>query len=130
MGDREFEILIFNLFKEIYPTVKLTKKTRDGGRDVEFVENENGRSLKGYIECKYWKEKVDVKIARELFGVITNNKINKGIIVSVSGFSKDVKKEYENTPHIEFIDKKVLIKMLNTYLPDWRVNFTRYTLEK
>lgn len=41
------------------------------------------------IECKYWKEKVDKDIVMKVSSIIEDSGINKGVIVSRSGFTAD-----------------------------------------
>jgi hypothetical protein len=41
------------------------------------------------IECKYWKEKVNKDIVMKVSEIIEDARINKGVIVSKAGFTKD-----------------------------------------
>ena len=89
---REFEEIIAELFYGFGFSVELTKRTRDGGRDVIAVKkNEMLIPQKYLIECKHWSDKVGVSVVRELLGAaaIEDERPSGLIIASTSGFSRD-----------------------------------------
>lgn len=92
---RIFEELIAEIFKEFGYLVELTKKTRDGGKDIIALKKRNGLvDEKILIECKHWEDKVDVKPVRNLIGVATSEEeLPTGIILATtSHFTKDAEK--------------------------------------
>jgi restriction system protein len=75
--------------------VELTKKSRDGGRDIIALRtDELGIPLRYLIECKrYAKDRpVGVGIVRSLFGVQQAEGANKSLIVTTSSFSADARR--------------------------------------
>jgi len=89
---REFEEIVAELFKGYGYSVELTKRTRDGGRDVIAINRNNVIIPQKYlIECKHWKDKVGVSVVRELLGVsaIEEERPSGLIVASTSGFTKD-----------------------------------------
>ena len=89
---REFEEIVAELFKGYGYLVELTKRTRDGGRDVIAINRKNVIIPQKYlIECKHWKDKVGVSVVRELLGVsaIEEERPSGLILASTSGFTKD-----------------------------------------
>ena len=60
-------------------------------------------TYKTAIECKYWKKKINKDIVMKLSETISDTGINKGIIVSKSGFTK-AGKEYAKHKGIELIE--------------------------
>ena len=60
-------------------------------------------TYKTAIECKYWKKKINKDIVMKLSETILDTGINKGIIVSKSGFTK-AGKEYAKHKGIELIE--------------------------
>jgi len=96
---RGFEILCSNIFAEKGYNVILTKPEKDGGVDI-IIEKEG---KKKYIECKYHKKPIGVKIVRELFGVITAEKIESGVIIALYDFTKEAYKFAYNTKSIQLI---------------------------
>jgi hypothetical protein len=89
---RIFEELVAEIFKEFGYSVELTKKTRDGGKDIIALKKRDGLvEEKILIECKHWEDKVDVKPVRSLIGVaISQEELPTGIILATtSHFTKD-----------------------------------------
>lgn len=57
--------------------------------DVLTTHSDGINTYDTAIECKYWKKKVNRDIVMKVFGIIEDTSINKGIIVSKEGFTKD-----------------------------------------
>lgn len=57
--------------------------------DVLTTHSDGIHSYKTAIECKYWKDKVNKDIVMKLSDTIEDTGIDKGIIVSKSGFTQD-----------------------------------------
>ncbi|WP_114789957.1 restriction endonuclease [Niabella yanshanensis] len=57
--------------------------------DVLTSSSDRAHKYQTAIECKYWNRKVNKDIVMKLRGVIQDADIDKGIIVSKSGFTKD-----------------------------------------
>lgn len=96
---REFEEIVAEIFRAQGYQVTLTKRTRDGGKDVIAIHrNALGLETCYFIECKRHAldSKVDVGIVREVYGVhSTRNGPNKSIIATTSTFTPDAK-QYAN----------------------------------
>jgi restriction endonuclease Mrr len=93
ISTREFEHVIAEIFKQQGFDVKLTKRTRDGGKDVIAInKNALGLETSYFIECKRHslESKVDVGIVRHVYGVHSSrNGPNKSIIATTSTFTPD-----------------------------------------
>ncbi len=89
MEPRHFEELIAELFHGFGYRVELTAATRDDGRDVIAIGNENIAASKYLIECKRYAEtnKVGIQPVRSLYGVVTDERATKGIIATTSSFT-------------------------------------------
>lgn len=91
---RVFEEIVAEIFRKFGYEIELTKKTRDGGKDI-IALRKNGDKIteKLLIECKHWQSKIDVKPIRNLIGVaITQNELPTGIILATtSTFTQDAK---------------------------------------
>jgi len=87
---RLFEEIVAEIWKGFGYAVELTKRTRDGGRDVVAVRSQyvDERYL---IECKrpVSDRKIDVRTIRELYGVTAHERATKGILATTSRFSPD-----------------------------------------
>jgi len=57
--------------------------------DVLTSSTDGIHSYQTAIECKYWKKKINKDIVMKVSKIIEDARINKGIIVSKSGFTKD-----------------------------------------
>ena len=101
ISPREFEKVIERLFQDNGFETKLTKKTRDGGKDIIATRYEMGKPIVFYIECKRYGSQnvVGVGIVRSLFGIQTSDKINKSILVTTGNVSSYARKfvEEQNT---------------------------------
>lgn len=90
---REFEEIIAEIFRSSGFDVTLTKRTRDGGKDIIAIhKNELGLETSYFIECKRhaFDSKVDVGIVREVYGVHSSKDgPNKSIIATTSTFTPD-----------------------------------------
>ncbi len=88
----EFEKLISEFMKYLgYSNVKVTGKTNDGGIDVLCSKfKSNGEIDKAVVQCKRYKGKVGVKIAREFYGAIADHdSIQKGYLITTGYFTKE-----------------------------------------
>lgn len=112
----DFEMLVAKLFAEIGYDAKLTKRSHDGGMDIIANRNEPVQKEILIIQCKRFENKVGVKYIRDLLGVVTDKKANKGTLITTSFFTKDSIKFAKNNPRIELIDYNTLAKLFNQYL--------------
>ena len=97
---REFEEVVAEIFRSKGFEVELTKRTRDGGKDIVAI-SKGAISIKNkyFIECKRHDEDntVGVDIVRALQGVKnTKDGPNKTIIATTSFFASDARKFVEN----------------------------------
>lgn len=110
LKSRQFEELIGMLYENEGWEVKITKKTRDGGKDAIATKVENGEKVVAYIEAKNpIKNKINESKVREFFAVI-RDETDHGYFVTSSEFTKDAKKWLERKKLIapvilELIDK-------------------------
>lgn len=101
-GWRIFEEIVAEVFRKFGYQVDLTKKTRDGGKDIIALRKDGDKVLERLlIECKHWKDKIDVKPIRNLVGVaVTQDELPTGIILATtSSFTEDAK-ELRINPNI------------------------------
>ena len=91
---RIFEEVIAEIFSGFGYEVELTKRTRDGGKDIIALRKRDGKNEKILIECKHWSDRIDVKPIRELIGVaVTQGELPTGIILATtSNFTPDARK--------------------------------------
>ena len=97
MSSREFEEMVCELLDKQGYDVKLTKQTRDGGKDIIVVQNSVLGEFCIYVECKKYdmSNPISVKLVRELYGTVMADNATAGMIITTSYFTKDAK-EYQN----------------------------------
>jgi HJR/Mrr/RecB family endonuclease len=95
----EFEEVVAEVFRKNGFSVELTKRTRDGGKDIIAIQSDSlGIANKYFIECKKPEpgNKVSVDVVRQLQGVkYTKDGPNKVILATTSRFTRDARKFVE-----------------------------------
>lgn len=88
---REFEELVCEVLDKNGLTVKLTKQTCDGGKDIIVCENKLIGNFLTYVECKkYRKDRpVAVNLVRELYGAVMADNVTAGLLITSSYFSRE-----------------------------------------
>lgn len=97
LTSRDFEEMMAKLFEALGYSVRLTKKTKDGGKDIYIAKkNEIGEFL-FLVECKKYapNHPVGVEVVRNLYGVMGMEKTEPtgGIIATTSRFTRDARQE-------------------------------------
>ncbi|WP_417507723.1 restriction endonuclease [Marinomonas gallaica] len=96
---REFEFIVAELVRRKGFKVEVTKKTRDGGKDIIAIRNLSGIPIKIIVECKHPNigNPVGVDIVRSLYGVHNSkNGPNKSLLVTSSYLTKDARNFVKN----------------------------------
>lgn len=90
INPRQFEELIAHIFSQWGFNVELTKRTRDGGRDIIAIKSEHGIKSKSIIECKRYaaNRPVSVGLVRALYGVHVQEGANKSVLATTSRFTQ------------------------------------------
>jgi restriction system protein len=100
-----FEEIVAELFvKEGYEIV-LTPPRADGGKDIYVYKADPLTHMKFLVECKRYVPplKVDVSVARQLYGVVQQEQATGGIIVTTSYFTKPAKDFAKKVPYQLFL---------------------------
>jgi hypothetical protein len=118
MDSQHFEELVAELFDGFGYVVELTASTRDHGRDIIAIGNQNIAECKYLIECKRYTEpnKVGIQPVRSLHGVVTDERATKGIIATTSLFTSPASEFLErNRWTLEGRDFNGVVDWLKTY---------------
>ncbi|WP_161728058.1 MULTISPECIES: restriction endonuclease [unclassified Methylibium] len=96
LSHRDFEKLIAEIFDGLGYEVELTKRTRDGGRDVIAIRRAEV-NLRYLIECKHpdKRKTIGVRPVRELLGVKADNRASKAILATTAYFSQEAQLFFE-----------------------------------
>lgn len=115
LSGHDFEDLVEKLIKQLGFITEERKRSADGGIDIKAINEQP--ILKGLyiIQCKRHSNPISESTIRDLFGVVTSERANKGILITNSTFSKAAEKFASNLP-IELIDGSKLIELLEKNL--------------
>lgn len=118
---REFEELVAELYAGLGFRVRLTRASKDGGRDV-IVEKLEPIAMRCIVECKRpnAENKVEVEPVRALFGVLHDDvpAPNKAIVVTSTAFTAEGRKfESRHRWQLQLIDARRLSRMACEYRP-------------
>lgn len=106
----KFEDYIAKLYKNMGYSVKQTKRTGDGGKDI--VATKNGQTY--FVECKRYSDPINVHKMRDFVGAcVLGGKDVKGIYVTTSSFTNDAKSA-ANRIGIQMIDGNKLMSMVRS----------------
>lgn len=115
---QDFEELVAESFRRKGYEVELTGDAAgDGGVDVVLRR----RGQKTLVQCKHWKTwTVDVKVVRELRGVMAADKADYGIIVSYGAFTADAE-VFARDNRITLIGGDALVDMIRSIQREPRI---------
>ena len=114
----KFERLVAELFSGFGYQVELSKRTRDGGKDITAIKHDKV-GLKFLIECKRPDpgNPVSVSTVRELYGVKNDEKVSKAILVTTTRFTQDAKLFSDKHPwELELQDYEGIRSWIDDYL--------------
>lgn len=109
MSWREFEMLVGEAFRRRgYATQETGLGGADGG--IDLILRKDGKTT--LVQCKQWKtQRVDVKIVREMFGLLAHHGASAVKIVAVGNYTSDAQRFAQGKP-IELIHGEALLAMV------------------
>jgi restriction system protein len=109
MNWKQFEMLVGEAFRrQGYRIEETGLGGADGGIDLRL--SKNGKTT--LVQCKQWRsQRVDVKVVREMYGLLTHHGANAVKIVSVGDFTPDAQRFALGKP-IELIHGEALLTMI------------------
>ena len=125
LGDRDFERLVERTYDAMGYRTVLTRKGKDGGRDVIATRIEAGQREKILIDCKLYRRRVTVTPVRALAGVVGDAKVNKGILAAADGFTQPAV-DFANANPLELLRGDELVVLLNQHFgSEWPTRIDR-----
>lgn len=112
MNGYEFEDYIADLLTSLGFSVSKTPYSGDGGIDLIAERTDPFFSGKYLIQCKNWTGSVGQPEVRDLFGVVTSERANKGILVATSDFTVQAY-EFAKDKNLELIDGEALQSIID-----------------
>lgn len=115
LSGHEFEDFVEKLVHKMGFVTEERRKSADGGIDLKAI-NETP-ILKGLyiIQCKRYQKPIGESVIRDLYGVVSSERANKGILITNSSFSRSAKSFALNKP-IELIDGVLMRQLIKQYL--------------
>ena len=113
---RQFEELATDLTTQLGFTAKLTRATRDGGKDIIVFHHTVFGDLVYYIECKHRTNdrKVGEREVRELYGTVAKDKATVGILFTNTGFTSGaIRFAAEVANRIKLVDRQKLLEIID-----------------
>lgn len=114
LAPREFEELVSTVFQKLGYQTEVTPVTKDGGADVVATAEVPGLSpFRVVVECKRYapENAVGVDIVRQLAGAMQGFGVNRGVVVTTSGFSEPAR-EAARAASIDLIDAGALLDLI------------------
>lgn len=111
----KFEELVAEVFQKHGFNASVTQKTRDGGKDIVATFEMGGVLYSTFFECKHYASDrpVGVRVVRELYGKLNMERIDKGVIVTTSYFTRDAIREAKETNgRIQLVDFDKLQRLM------------------
>jgi HJR/Mrr/RecB family endonuclease len=115
---RDLEDLTKRLLTAMGLKTTTTKTTGDGGIDLIAVSESPVFSGTYIVQCKDWANPVGEPIVRDLYGVVTSERANKGILITTGSFTPAAVRFADGKP-LELIDGDGLAKLLRQFNLNW-----------
>lgn len=110
----DFERQVHALLKNMGFEAEITKASGDGGIDIIAHSKEHITGGKYIIQCKDWSKPVGEPPVRDLYGVVTAENANKGILITTSTFTAPAINFAAGKP-LELIDGAKFNQLLSKY---------------
>ncbi len=106
---QQFEFLVGEYYRRKgYSVTEAGGNSPDGG--IDLVAQKNGEKI--VVQCKHWKAyKVDVKVARELYGVMVDATASRAVLITSGSFTQPAFDFVVDKP-IDLIDGPKLAKLI------------------
>ena len=115
MSGKEFENLIAQLIRKLGFEIESQSTGPDGGIDILASSEADLVSGRYVIQCKRYSKKVGVGAVRDLFGVVSDKRVNKGILITNAEFTTAAVEFADGNP-IELIGGPKLSVLLEKHL--------------
>lgn len=115
MRPESFEILIGELLSKIgYGSIKVTGRSGDQGIDGTCSIDKLGL-YQILFQAKRWQQQVSSKEIRDFVGAMQMARVQNGIFVTTSGFSKDSFEGAQKSGNLRLVDGDELARLLIEY---------------
>ena len=106
----EFEDYVSNILRNMGFEIEQTTYSNDGGIDIIANFNKPIFSGRYIVQCKNWQGNVGAPEIRDLYGVVMDQRANKGILITPSDFTEQAY-GFAKGKNIELINGDILTKL-------------------
>lgn len=109
MNWKQFELLVGEAFRRLGYSIE---ETGLGGADggIDLILRKDGKTT--LVQCKQWRsQRVDVKVVREMFGLLAHHGANAVKIVSIGDYTSDAEGFAQGKP-IELVTGETLVTLV------------------
>jgi HJR/Mrr/RecB family endonuclease len=103
-----------SILKEFGYDSRVTARSKDGGVDIILGDEKNDEI---YVQVKHSRNKVGVRVLRELVGTMAINSKNRSLLVTSSDFTRGVINEQKAAENkgfvVELVDGNQILSALN-----------------
>lgn len=110
----EFEHLCRSLLDKMGFETETTKASGDGGIDIMATNRQPLVAGKYVIQCKRYTGSVGEPVIRDLYGVVSSERANKGILMTTGTFTSSAR-SFAEGKQLELIDGKGIDALLEQY---------------
>ncbi len=109
-----FESLVAELFRAMGMQAVTTRRSNDGGVDVDALDPAPIRGGKIVVQVKRYRNTVPPTAVRDLYGTVQDAGANKGVLVTTSGFGPG-SHTFANGKPLELVAGSELVDLLHRY---------------
>lgn len=121
----DFEHFVRELFERVFAdegaTVKITRASRDHGVDAVLFNPDPIKGGKTVIQAKRYTNPVELSAVRDLYGAVTAERANTGILVTTSHFGADAY-VFAQDKNLSLIDGPMLLGLLEKHGLRFRID--------
>ncbi|MBG0852898.1 restriction endonuclease [Streptomyces spinoverrucosus] len=109
-----FESLVADLFRAMGMRAVTTRRSNDGGVDVDALDPTPIRGGKIVVQVKRYRNTVPPTAVRDLYGTVQDVGANKGVLVTTSGFGPGAH-TFANGKPLELVSGRELVDLLHRH---------------
>jgi len=125
---KRFELLCAKYYEIVGFKSETIRCGADGGIDVKLFKHDPAKPL-AVVQCKAWSARlVGVKEVRELLGVMTSEKVSRGVFITTGTYSNDAMAFCAANP-MQLLDGPGFVKKIQELSPESQTELLNFALE-
>jgi len=125
---KRFELLCAKYYEAVGFKSETIRCGADGGIDVKLFKHDPAKPL-AVVQCKAWNANlVGVKEVRELLGVMTSEKVSRGVFIITGSYSKDAVAFGDANP-MQLLDGPGFVKKIQELSAESQIELLKFAFE-